>query len=82
MKRNDFIKLRIGDMVEITQEGKNRGKIGIIKDIIRVPGKEGVVYLSPFNCDFEFHGNSKIVKNKDGFYGWKKSKIKTIKESK
>ena len=74
MTRNEFINLRVEDKVLILNQGKNKGKMGIVKDIIRGPFEVGVVYLEPFECQFEF-GNNHHRLNKEGFYGWKKHDI-------
>jgi hypothetical protein len=70
MTKDEFLNLRIGDTVVITNHGKNKGKMGIVDDIIRggVFGL-GCAYLEPFECEFEF-SNSLRPKNKEGLYGW------------
>ncbi len=50
---NQFIELRIGDIISITTAGKNKNKLGLVNNIVRGPGQIGIVHLTPFNCQFE-----------------------------
>lgn len=49
MTRHEFKSIKIGDTVMITQHGKNRGKLGTVKNIHGY-----TLYLSPLDCEFEF----------------------------
>jgi hypothetical protein len=79
MTKEEFKKLKTGDMVQITTHGKNRGKIGIVKRIRRdykdwetLPRvyQGGGVYLEPFNQKFEFSKNSSRKPDAAGLYYW------------
>lgn len=59
----EFKNIQIGDIVIITQHGKNQGKMGIVRKI-----DEGSVYLEPFQCEFEFANKS----------GWRLHKYKDL----
>ena len=65
MNREEFKKLRIGDYVQVTQHGQNKGKIGIVEDILRGPFKSRSVYLKPYECEFSFI-NKSSRRQKDG----------------
>jgi hypothetical protein len=76
MTKDEFRDLRIEDKVVLTNHGKNKGKMGIVKDIIRGPFNMGIAYLEPFECEFEFiNAKSPHIPNKNGFYGWNQNGI-------
>lgn len=79
MTRDEFKNLKLGEVVQITTYGKNRGKMGIVKEIRRdfkdwetAPSvyQSGSVYLKPLNCVFDFVNGLQKRKNKNGFYSW------------
>jgi hypothetical protein len=54
MKKQEFKNLKNGDIV-IINNGKNKGKEGIVRQINRSPFDNiGVVYLEPHWCEFEY----------------------------
>jgi hypothetical protein len=54
MKRADFHKIEVGDYVQITQHGQNKGKIGIVAKKQGGSLYGGSIYLKPYNCEFGF----------------------------
>jgi hypothetical protein len=53
MTKKEFQQLRIGDYVQVTTHGQNKGKIGVVDDIVRWFGG-GSIFLKPYNCEFGF----------------------------
>ena len=76
MDKKQFNNLRIGDTVIVTIHGQNKGKIGVVEDIVRFGGY-GTAYLRPVGCEFGFSNPRK--KNKDSLYGFTNSSIQIIK---
>lgn len=74
--KSEFKNLQIGDVVIITSHGKNRGKMGIVREIRRRPQYGGIAYLEPLNCEFEFSNIQTRQQNKDGFYWWQHTNIR------
>ena len=76
MTRSEFKDLRIGDIVKITQHGKNREKQGVVSDIVRGPMYGGAIYLTPLNCEFQFSNEkTKSLRFKNGCYRWRYESI-------
>jgi hypothetical protein len=67
MTRQEFENLKAGDVVVITQHGKNRGRQGTVSEI-----SNGTVYLTPLNCEFEFSNKNswRLHRRKEGLYGF------------
>lgn len=69
MNREQFNNLRIGDIVSVTVQGNNKGKKGVVEDIIRSPYY--TVYLKCLNEDFEFYDKkAKDRRSKNGAYAF------------
>lgn len=68
MKKEEFTNLKVGEKVVLINHGKNKGKMGIVKEIIRDNYGSGSAYLEPVDCEFEVKYSRKT--NKDGLYGW------------
>ena len=55
MTRAEFNKLEIGNYVQITQHGQNKGKIGKVANLWTYGlGLGGGAYLIPHDCEFNF----------------------------
>lgn len=78
MTKNEFNNLTIGDKVVITTHGKNRGKIGIVREIEKSEFGQDLAYLEPFECAFEFCNDRKLH-NTEGLFGWNSMGINYIK---
>jgi hypothetical protein len=48
MTRQTFEKVEVGDYVQVTQHGQNKGKIG---QIVKLSARGA--YLTPYNCEFK-----------------------------
>jgi len=70
MTKQELLNLRIGNKVVITNHGKNKGKMGIVNDIIRGPFGAGMVYIEPIDCKFEFTHKNYHTTNDEGYYAW------------
>jgi ribosomal protein L24 len=69
MNRTEFYDLEIGDMVVVTIQGKNKGKLGIVREIIREGLPSDGAYIEPFQCEFEYANASTLKsKCKDGLH--------------
>lgn len=73
MTKDEFKKLEVGDVVKITFQGKNYGKLGTVREIHL--HHSGVVCLEPLNCQFDVPEGYKLEQNKDGFYYFRHSGI-------
>jgi hypothetical protein len=82
MTRYEFNQVKLGDIVEISMHGFNKGKKGIIRDIKRDPdGDTRLVYLEPLECEFVFgKGTIKPLRMKDGLYPWNNRGINYLKQ--
>ena len=79
MLKSEFNNLRMGDTVVITNHGRNKGKMGIVKNIVRHDVNEGTIYIEPIDCDFSFT-NSYRKPNKEGLYSWSRQSIGLLKK--
>jgi hypothetical protein len=76
MNKKEFENLKIGDIVEITSHGKNRGKKGLVSDIKRnITYGGGKVFLAPIDCEFEFYKTRRTKLNEFGLSEWKHESI-------
>jgi len=74
MTKNEFNNLRIGDTVVVTNHGRNKGKMGTVRDIVRHDINEGAIYIEPIDCEFGF-ANSYRKPNKEGCWSWSRQSI-------
>ncbi len=80
MTRHEFYKLQIGEYVEITQHGQNKGKIGkVVKMRDRGLGYGGRIYVAPYNCDFGF-SNKRRQLDGGGAYAFNHESIRRLGE--
>jgi hypothetical protein len=54
MTKEEFKKVKIGDYVQLTTRGDNKGKIGIVVKILPNSSTSGRIYLRPYDCEFCF----------------------------
>lgn len=70
MNKEELKNLRIGDIVIVSGHGNNKGKRGIVNDIVRFGGERGETYLNPLDGEFTFYNQNTRRRNKDGLYGF------------
>jgi hypothetical protein len=68
-------------MVQITVHGKNKGKMGIVKEFRYDSNLEPcLAYIEPYQCEFEFY-EGRALCTKDGLYGWNNYGISRVKDT-
>ena len=80
MTKNEFEKLEVGNYVQVTIHGQNKGKIGVVKRIRRNELYGGSVYLAPYNCEFGL-SNKSNRRQKDGLTSFNHESIRYLGKS-
>lgn len=80
MTKDEFKSLEVGDYVQVTSHGQNKGKIGFVAEILRHSLGSGSVYLKPYNREFGFT-NKYSKREKNGLASFSHGNVKYLGKS-